>query len=104
MAVLEAMAAGLPVIASGVGGIPELVEDGRTGWLVSPGDHEAIAIRLRQLLLDSDRRNAMGSEGRARVRRCFSPGQMVAATSKIYDRLLNLCNDPPSTGMETDRS
>jgi glycosyltransferase involved in cell wall biosynthesis len=85
---LEAMAAGLPVVASSVGGLPELVEDGCTGWLVPPGKSEALVARLRELLLNPDQRRAFGGAGRARARTHFSAERMVADISGIYDELL----------------
>jgi len=85
---LEAMAAGLPVVASSVGGLSELVEDGRTGWLVPPAKPEALAARLRELLLNPQQRHAFGRAGRARARTHFSAEKMVAAISGIYDELL----------------
>ena len=54
--VLEAMAAGKPVVASRVGGVPEFVEDGVTGYLISPGDVEVLVDRLKALIGDSDLR------------------------------------------------
>ena len=90
IATLEAMAAGLPVIATAVGGLPELVKDGRTGWLVPPGDSTALAERLRLLLLNPEKRHAMGAAGQARARDSFSIERMVEAISKIYDDLLDL--------------
>jgi glycosyltransferase involved in cell wall biosynthesis len=65
--VLEAMASGLPVLATSVGGIPEQVEDGRTGYLVNPGDTMAMAERLGILLSDPESCADMGEAGRARV-------------------------------------
>ena len=62
--IVEAMAAGLPVVASGIFGIPELVEDGKSGILVPPGDVEALALAVKHLVRDSDRRKDMGAEGR----------------------------------------
>ncbi len=88
IAVLEAMAAGLPVVASAVGGIPELVEDGRTGWLVPPADARLLAERLRALLLDASQRRALGEAGQARARDHFSLERMVAAIAAIYDGIV----------------
>lgn len=64
IAVLEAMAAGLPVVASGVGGVPELVEEGRTGYLVPTHDEEALAQGLVKVLSDPERARLMGETGR----------------------------------------
>jgi glycosyltransferase involved in cell wall biosynthesis len=88
MAALDAMAAGLPVVATAVGGIPEIVEDGRTGWLVPPGHPGALGERIRLLLRNPDTRRAMGAAGRARVREHFSAERMVARFAEIYDGLL----------------
>ncbi len=67
VALLEAMATGLPVVTTPVGGIPEAVESGRNGWLVRPGDAGALARRLRGLLSDPDARERMGAAARATV-------------------------------------
>jgi starch synthase len=66
-AVLVALAAGLPVVATTVGAIPEMVVDGVTGLLVQPGDDRALAHALRYLLDRPDVREQMGSAGRRRV-------------------------------------
>jgi glycosyltransferase involved in cell wall biosynthesis len=89
VAVLEAMAAGLPVVVSSAGGLPELVEDGRTGYVVPPADPTTLAARLRHLVLHADLRDAMGAAGRARVRQHFSPERMAAEMAAVYDRLLS---------------
>jgi glycosyltransferase involved in cell wall biosynthesis len=68
---MEAMAAGLPVVASRLSGIPELVTDGTDGLLVPPGDATAIADALRSLAADPDRRGRFGAAGRARIERDF---------------------------------
>jgi len=88
LAALEAMAAGLPVVASGVGGVPELVVDGVTGWLAPPGDAEALAARLRLLLRNPEERLTMGANARARVRDHFGLAQMTENFGKLYDELL----------------
>ena len=88
IAVIEAMAAGLPVVATAVGGTPELVDHGRTGWLVPPKDPEALANRLRMLLLNPERRRSMGASGRARVSESFSSDRMAAAVCRVYDNIV----------------
>jgi glycosyltransferase involved in cell wall biosynthesis len=88
MAALEAMAEGLPVVATCVGGLPEVIEDCHTGYLVPPSDVAALVGRLRLLILDPERRQAMGAAGRERVRTHFSVHRMVAKIQAIYDSLL----------------
>lgn len=88
IAALEAMAAGLPVIATSVGGTPELVQDGETGWLVAPRDPTGLARKIGMLLHDEQLRRRMGQAGRIRARDCFSEHRMAAETSAIYSRLL----------------
>jgi glycosyltransferase involved in cell wall biosynthesis len=88
MASLEAMAQSLPIVATNVGGLPELVENGRTGYLVPPTDPEALAGRLRSLIVDADRRKEMGLAGYQRVRDNFTVDRMVAQTADLYLSLL----------------
>jgi glycosyltransferase involved in cell wall biosynthesis len=88
IAVLDAMAEALPVVGTLVGGIPELIEDGGTGFLVPPCDPEALAGRLRCLIREPERRSAQGAAGRERVQSRFSADQMVAQIRAIYDALL----------------
>jgi glycosyltransferase involved in cell wall biosynthesis len=87
-ALVEAMAMGLPVVASAVGGLLEIVEEGQSGYLVPPADPEALARRLRTLLLDPALRCAMGSAGRERVLKHFSAAAMSSAFTAIYDEIL----------------
>jgi glycosyltransferase involved in cell wall biosynthesis len=82
--VLEAMCAGLPVIATAVGGIPELVVNGRTGCLVPARDPAAMAKAVAGLAADPDRMSAMGEAGRKRALGLFSIERSVAALEEIY--------------------
>jgi glycosyltransferase involved in cell wall biosynthesis len=88
-AVLEAMAAGLPVVATRVGNVPHLVEDGREGLLVPPGDAAALADALARLAaLPAECRRAMGRRGRAAVAARFEIGAVARAHLALYDALL----------------
>jgi sugar transferase (PEP-CTERM/EpsH1 system associated) len=86
--ILEAMASGLPVVATAVGGNPELVAAGRTGELVPSGDVEAMAQALLRLASDPQRARALGQAGRAEVEKRFSLQSMVSAYQALYDRQL----------------
>ncbi len=85
----EAMAMRRPVVALDNGGTPEVVDHGRTGLLVAPGDIEALAGSLLRLLRDPALRAQMGDEGRRRVEALFSPPQLATAMAAVYDRVLN---------------
>ncbi len=87
-AVLEAMAAGIPVVASRVGGVPEAIVDGSTGFLVTPGEPEELAGSILALLNDPARAEAMGRAGRRRVVERFGITRMVEETQAIYEELL----------------
>jgi len=87
-AVLEAMAAGKPVVATEVGGIPELVVQGVTGVIVPPQDVQALAEAIKALLSDEPRALTMGAAGRERVQRHFSIDAMIAKTEALYQELL----------------
>ncbi len=82
--IMEAMCYGVPVVATRVDGIPELVEDGVTGMLVAPEDAAGFAQAVRRLLEDSGLRLRMGAAGRERAKRLFSPAKHVAAMNRIY--------------------
>jgi glycosyltransferase involved in cell wall biosynthesis len=88
IAILEAMSEGLPVVATKVGGIPELVEEERTGYLVPPKDANALWTALRRLVMDSHLRSQLGSQGRRRAKSKFSVKQMAAEVESIYASLL----------------
>lgn len=87
-ALLEAMNAGLPVIATAVGGNVEIVVDGETGYLVPAGDAESLAQRIMELTADASLRERMGRAGRARLESCFSAETMISRTDDLYRSLL----------------
>ena len=85
VALMEAMAAGLPVVSTRLSGIPELVEDGEHGLLVRPDDPEALADAVARLLDDPDRARAMGRAGREKVDEEFSLAGCTAALLEALD-------------------
>lgn len=87
VAALEAMAAGLPVIASAAGGLPELVRDQETGLLFTSAASTELASRLRDLINDSEKRLSMGLAGRQRAVQHFSVTQMVDKVFAVYNEL-----------------
>lgn len=88
ISLLEAMARGKPVVASAVGGIPEVVTDGRDGLLVRPADPAALASAITQLARDPGLRRRMGERGRAAVAERFSIEAMVRRVEAVYDEEL----------------
>ena len=91
LSALEAMRAGLPVIASSVGGLREVVRDGETGFLVAHGDAEAWTERLSQMIADADLRARLGSAGRQRYETHFTFARMVERTLTVYRDVLATC-------------
>lgn len=81
---LEAMLAGLPVVATRVSAVPEVVADGETGMLLEPGDVAAVADALGALLANSERATALGETGRKRAREEFSVARMAERTLAVY--------------------
>jgi glycosyltransferase involved in cell wall biosynthesis len=84
----EAMACGLPVVATTAGAIPEVVKDGVTGLLVPPDDPEGLAEAINSLLGDPARMNDMGAQGRARVERLFTWDKVVERVIAGYHKVL----------------
>jgi glycosyltransferase involved in cell wall biosynthesis len=85
LALLEGMLAGLPVVATSVSSIPEIVADGETGLLVDPGEASALAAAIERLLGDDELRRRYGEAGLARARGDFSVGRMARATAEVYE-------------------
>lgn len=88
---LEAMASCLPVIATGVGGNREVVEEGRSGWLFTVGDEQELSNRLRALAADANLRESFGTAARERVVRRFSLDRMVEEYRRLYTGLAQQC-------------
>jgi glycosyltransferase involved in cell wall biosynthesis len=88
ISILEAMAAGVPVVASDVGGVGELVADGETGLLVPSADPARLSEALRRLLADPELRRRLGAAGRARARERFDLPAFRAAHLELYAREL----------------
>ncbi|HXE79482.1 MAG TPA: glycosyltransferase family 4 protein [Vicinamibacterales bacterium] len=86
--ILDAMAAGLPVVASRTGGIPEVIEDGTTGLLVPPRSAQDLAASILRLLGDAALRERMGQAGWARVREHFTVERMVEGTRRVYRQVV----------------
>ena len=84
---VEAMAAGLPIVASRVGGIPDLIKDGQNGLLVPPADGSALAKAISALLADKKNRNRMGKAGK-KMCRTYSAEAMVEQVDDLYRELL----------------
>ena len=87
MVVIEAMALGRPVIASKAGGPPEIIDDGRTGVLVPPGNPRALAQAMVDLLNDPDRRAAIADAGRTAAHERFSAKEMTRALAAVYRKV-----------------
>ena len=91
---LEAMACGIPVIGSSVGGITFTIADGKTGYLVPPRDPEALSARFAEVLADAPRRRCLGEAGRTRVLRFFTWPEVARRTSRLYRSLLGMAPRP----------
>lgn len=89
LAALEAMACGAPVVASHAGGLPEVVEDGVTGYLLPVGDVDAMAAAGARILCDDTRRKEMSIAGRALAEERFSIDSVVPAYEALYERVLD---------------
>jgi L-malate glycosyltransferase len=88
LTVIEAMAAGLPVVATNVGGMAEVVEEGKTGFLAPAGDDATLADRIHHILNNSDLRMKMGQAGKSRAYQVFSQEQMVAGYVRLFHEQL----------------
>jgi glycosyltransferase involved in cell wall biosynthesis len=84
---LEAGQTGVPVLAARVGGVPEIVADGQTGWLFEPGDVKSAVQILKQAMTQAGLRQQIGRRAVERIKKEFSAAKMVAEFSRIYSTL-----------------
>jgi glycosyltransferase involved in cell wall biosynthesis len=89
LAIIEAMAAKKPVVATEIGGIPEAVNKGKTGFLVPPGDPAALATAIVELLQNPKKAKEMGEKGRARVMERFTKTKMLSEIQEVYQSLVS---------------
>jgi len=87
--IIEAMGSGLPIIATAVGGTPELIRDGENGLLVPNEDDNALAVALQRLIDDAALRDRLAAQARADALTGFSLDAMVDHTVSIYQRCLH---------------
>jgi glycosyltransferase involved in cell wall biosynthesis len=85
---IEALASGTPVVATRVGGVPDVVTDGVDGFLVEPGDTDAAAERIAALALDPQLKTRLGEAGRGRARERYSVERLVDDVDRLYRSLL----------------
>jgi glycosyltransferase involved in cell wall biosynthesis len=90
LALMEAMAAGLAVVGSDIGGIKALINHGDSGLLVQPADTEGLAVAILELLRDAGKRKKLGEEAAKFIERSFSQEKMVHETEMVYRECLNL--------------
>jgi len=88
LVLLEAMAAGKPIVATNVSAIPEIVLDGETGILIPPNDPEPMAEAITKLLAQPALARQLGCKGKQRLKQEFSTQKMIAATELVYDDLV----------------
>jgi glycosyltransferase involved in cell wall biosynthesis len=92
--IIEAMAAGVPVAATAVGGVPELIDDGRTGLLAPRGDCVALAAALVRLASDVDLRARLANAALERLDGRFSESRMIDRYVQLYDEMLDAVRSP----------
>jgi glycosyltransferase involved in cell wall biosynthesis len=102
--IIEYMAAARPVVATDIGGAREAVVEGETGYIVAPGDDEALASRIISLLTDADGARRMGERGLQVVKEKFSCAAQVENVENLYERLLTKKQAAPQPRLDADRA
>ena len=97
LAIMEAMASGVPVVATRVGGVPDLIEQGGCGWLCEPGNFDSVASRIAALIEQPAERRRMGRRARERVVQRFDVVQQVDATARLLATLAGQRSEPTAT-------
>jgi len=92
VALIEALAAGKPVVSTDVGGVKDVVEEGINGYLVASGDTEAFAERLKELVADASKRAEFGRSGRLKVVREYSKARLVKDMEELYEMAVKECS------------
>jgi glycosyltransferase involved in cell wall biosynthesis len=87
LSVIEAMAAGLPIVSTAVGGVPELLQNGKEGFIVQPGNADGLSEAMVTLLNDSNLRRMMGVAAAVRAKAKFDVSAMVRAYEQLYDEV-----------------
>jgi glycosyltransferase involved in cell wall biosynthesis len=87
LSVIEAMAAGLPIVSTAVGGVPELLQNGKEGFIVQPGHANGLSEAMMTLLNDSNLRRAMGEAAAVRAKAKFDVSAMVRAYEELYEEV-----------------
>ncbi len=88
LSAMEAMACALPVVASRVGGLVDLIEDGQNGWLVNPGDSQQLALVIKIVLSDASRAALIGQNARMRIAQSFTSVAMAEQTLSVYEKAI----------------
>ncbi len=103
MALIEGMSSGIPVVATRIGGMPEVIEDGATGVLVPPDDPSALAEAIQDLLSNAEERRAMGAAGRERALRHYKWAAVADKTLEVYRSLVSQAA-PQKVALSIDKS